>query len=414
MNDTTQGGGYQNPVLGTPKYKNATIIPPTLSPREMTDLYEGSWAARKFVDILPEDGTAKPREWDEGTPEELTTALNAEYKRLGLKQVQRDVLKAARLYGEAIVIAITPEDASNPELLSEPMPVLRPGSLMSVKVLTKGNYMVDTVEGNLALPNTNEPLIYRCSLMIGGWGQQLDIHASHVIPVYGTRDLSFSPAFGGMYRGGVSDLLYAFDAILQDATVMESVAELFPQLSIPVLKAPDLEEVRQSKDGNNTLQERGQQLDRNRSLYRILLLDNNEELERHNVTLSGLEGLVNRIALRLASIAGISATRFLSQSPVGENATGDGDARNDARTVLDYQETKLRPLLDNLDLWVTQNLGLSPVTNTYTFPSTYEVGEQDRADIVLKESQALKALVEAGIYTPAQAKEIIDRRFEGN
>ena len=68
-----------------------------------------------------------------------------------------------------------------------------------------------------------------------------------------------------------------------------------------------------------------------------MMLGKGAEFTRVNVPFGGLPDLLERVALRMASISGMPATRFLGRAPQGMNATGEGDERNYAIRVAAIQ-----------------------------------------------------------------------------
>lgn len=133
-------------------------------------------------------------------------------------------------------------------------------------------------------------------------------------------------------RYGVSILQPVLSALLEDEAIAASVAHLVQETSIPIVQVPGLREALSAAgpvdfdtvDASHYMS----MLNANKGIYRTLLLDQDEDFKRVDVSWSGLPDLMDRMASRLAAAADIPATRFEGRSPVGMNATGDSDMDN--------------------------------------------------------------------------------------
>ena len=90
-----------------------------------------------------------------------------------------------------------------------------------------------------------------------------------------------------------------------------------------------------------TPEEMGEQINLLVSIFRTLFLDKSDDFEFKSPSFGGLADIKDRFARRLAAAAGIPMTRFWGTSPVGLNATGEGDMKNYAAHVAALQNRML-------------------------------------------------------------------------
>ena len=197
---------------------------------------------------------------------------------------------------------------------------------------------------------------------------------------------------------------------MQDQTVATAAAHLSQEASIPILNIDGLREALAGgklDPGEASAEQIGEQLNMFKSIYRLLLLDKTETFERVPVTFSGLHEIMDRVHRRLSAAAGIPATRFLGQSPVGLNATGESDMTNYAMHVSAMQTDKLTDPLRRLDMVLARDGGLSEPPEYSWIPLT-NMSDGDVAEAALKRAEALKVAADAGWIDEDEGRAALD------
>jgi phage-related protein (TIGR01555 family) len=135
-------------------------------------------------------------------------------------------------------------------------------------------------------------------------------------------------------------------------------------------------------------------------MVNALILDKEEEWQRITQNFSGLPDMI-RVYLMIAAGAGdVPATRFLSQSPNGMDATGDNDLRNYYDNVRSQQKNRIGPTLSTLDeVLIRSALGDRPQEVYYNWKPLWQPTQSEKADNLLKTSQALANIYNTG-YVP--------------
>lgn len=350
---------------------------------ELEVLYNQSWSARKFVDMPVDDMMEKPRTWDRennGREAELMKAQETEFdvhNRLSL------TMKAARRDGTGLLCLITTEAPLEEPLMPER---IRPGDLREIEFYSRYSAHVSQRDGSKALEYTITPTdaaqnAYR-------------IHASRVLRFDGQAPLSIDGYTIYDRDWGVSELIPAMISIMQDASVASAAAHLTQEASIPVLGVRGLREARAgvgTADPNvETPAQIGQRINELKSVFRLLMLEaGSEEFSRVAVNFAGLDKVMQIVQQRLAAAAGVPYTRMFGQSPGGLNSTGEYDDKSYKMTLSSKRQRMLTTsLLMPLDIVLARNAGLRDVP-AYEWPSLYEMGAKEQAEIAKIKTEAL-------------------------
>lgn len=130
-------------------------------------------------------------------------------------------------------------------------------------------------------------------------------------------------------------------------------------------------------------------------LTTVSFLDSNEVYAPKKIALNGVKDIIWEYLEVIAAAVGIPATRFLSASPSGMNATGESDLVNYIDLLVAIQNMEYRPRLKVLDQIVQAHFGLPAWKYKWRciFPESSAQKETREKDTVA----SLVALVEAGV-----------------
>lgn len=400
---TTQG--FINPLsgAGTSLDKNSqSFFSPTVlySKNFHETIYVESWAAGKFVNIPVDDMFVKWRNFSEMNNSDIDLVKSAEIE-FDLRGHLSNSMKAGTLYGTGLFIILTKEAPPEKPLIINR---IMPGDLANVLSVDRFDATVVGVTKNPFSQNYGKPEFYKINLNMGG---SFTVHHSRVIRTDGIKPVTVNSWQSYDKNWGVASLIPVIAEILQDSNVSKGVSHLVNEASIPVQKLEGFEDAISGDGDEMSIADRMAEVTALRSIYRTVFMDSDDTFERHDVTFAGLPDILDRNATRLAAAANIPNTRFWNTSAVGMNATGEGDARNYALTVASNQENKLTVPLQKIDAVLQRHLGLAqPIT--YEFPSLLDSSEAEKADILLKKSQALVPLVNTAIIDEDEARGILD------
>lgn len=418
-------GGMVNAVTGAgtslDRTKSAVWRATKWNRRESLEVvYNESWACRKFIDIPVDDMTVRWREFDDAGDAQVK--MVDQEQTLSVPERLTDAMKAARLYGTALLIIASAEGPLDQPLVPE---AVRQDDLVQMFVVDRYHAAVYEYDVDLQSPMYGQPLSY----LIDPFGPRGGILRDVVLPdryatwvrVHHSRVVRFdgiAPLTSNRYSvydtdWGVSLIVPALKAIIDDHTVAAGVAHLADEASVPVMKITGLGEGYASRARTTpdpdvpTPDEMASMVSRAKSIYRTVFLDVQDEFERVNVSWGGIAEVMNQFAQRLAAIADVPATRFWGRSPMGMNSTGESDMENYAIHVAATQKQMLTKPLKKIDELLARNAGLREPPE-YHFPLLVDISEIDLATIAQAKASAVQTAVQAGIITEDDGRSILD------
>lgn len=370
---------------------------------EIEIAYRMSWLARKIHDIPPYDMTRAWRLWQ--AQKDQITAIEAEERRLGLRHKVRRALTLARLHGGGALFLGLP---GNPDEAVEPDAIGK-GKLAYVHVLSRYQVQVTELETDALSPFYGQPKFY--NLSSSGRGAT-PIHPSRVVAFVG------QPLPEGMigmtpdHFWGDPLMISLAEALDQSEETQRSIADLLREAKIDVIKIPDLMELVGNPEYEKKLMKRLALAQGFKSTANALLISGSsgenspgEDWETRQLNLSGLPDLAKVMLQVAAGAADIPATRLLSQSPMGMNATGDSDLRNYYDMLSGRQTGDLQPSLDPLDeMLIRSALGARPPEISYNWEKLWQLTPTESAVIAFQKSQAVQIYTQGGLV-PTRALE---------
>ena len=195
-----------------------------LDPGQAAAAYRADWIARKVVDIPAFDMVRAWRDWQAAEAE--IEAIEAEERRLALRQKIAAALKWARLYGgSALLLGARQGRADRPLDLA----AIGRGGLDYLHVVGRHEIAVGEIDRDPLSPFFGEPSRYQ----LNGPGAQVEIHPSRVIRFCGPD----APAVHGPADGWGDSVLQALDdAIKQAGLAAQGIAGLVLEAKVDVYK----------------------------------------------------------------------------------------------------------------------------------------------------------------------------------
>lgn len=393
-------------LAGSDKNEASFFTPTRLHSRhELETLYVQSWAAAHYIDIPVDDMLIRWREFESGENEAAAEAMSEVERRHRVQSRLAAAMKAGRLYGTGLLVMVTREANLQVPLMPER---IREGDLVGLLVFDRYEASVMARDEDVYSPTFGEPLTYRLQPRYGTAG--LDVHATRVLRFDGC-----SPLSSGGYQTydrdwGVSLIVPAILAIMQDQTAATGAAHLTQEASIPVLHVDGFREALAGTGmdpDDPTPEQLGERINQLKSVYRTLMMDKTDEFERVAVTWSGLPDIMDRFARRLAASAQIPATRFWGMSPVGMNATGESDMVNYSAMVAAEQHRLLDDPMKRLDAVLARDAGLAEAPE-YEWMELTSLSDLEQAQVSKTRIEALAAAVTAGVIDEDEARLALD------
>jgi phage-related protein (TIGR01555 family) len=367
--------------------------------------YRGDWMSRKVIDIPAYDATREWRTWQSDSADitKLTDLENA----LGIQRKTMAVLQKARLYGgAALVLGVNqgrPEEPIDFEALGK-------DCLQFVHCVNRHEITAGQTDWDIMSPYFGQPKEY--TRQVDGTTPMV-LHPSRVIRFVGAEIPDINTAQGW----GDSILQIVQDAIISTGTVFQSMTSLVQEAKVDIVKIPGLSEQISNAEYEAMLKTRFALAALMKSIYSVLIIDKEEEWTRVNQAFNGMPEIMREFLLLVCGAADIPATRFLGMSPAGMNSTGDSDTRNYYDRVATEQKIEITPRLESLDtLLQISALGKAPAGMHYNWNPLWQMSENEKADIAVKQATVMTADVNAGLMDPmvlqhARENQLIESGF---
>lgn len=376
------------------------------APTQIEAAYRSSWMMRRGIDLPAKDMTRERREWQ--ADEEAVDQIETEEKRLGLWPKLTKALIYGRLGGGAMILGIANDDPMTP---LDPARV-KQGGLIYLHVLNRWQIGLGEVITDPADPFFGEPSYFE--LTFGG-GKQLRIHPSRVIPFKGNAVPCLMGARDNDWYWGDSEYVSVIDSVQNAEAALNGFASLIEEAKVDTVAIPNLTTTLATSEGEALILKRVSVANQLKSMHNTRILDGGrgkdspgETWDTRQVAWSGMPDIIRTYLSVVAAAFDIPATRFLSKSPDGMNATGDGDAENYRSKIATDQGDFVRPALDRIDAVLLPSAGVTlDAEANYTFPPLTKPTDAEKADTFNKRVTAIVALQSTGtIPEPAFSKAV--------
>ena len=352
--------------------------------------YREDWVSQKVCNIIPQDMT---RTWRHIDSEEGREADDE----LMIADKFREAYKWARVYGTAFIVL----DIKGSGPLSKPLNMkrLKKGCIRSLQVIDRTRmHAMGTIDTEPMSPTYGLPTHYQFV------NSASSIHHSRLLRFEATE----LPLYEFMRNQWYSDstLIPLMEVTDNFHTAAKAAAQLCQEAVVDVVSIEGLQDILTSEEGEAQIMKRFRVMKQLKSLYNVLLLDTTEEYSTKTASLAGVKDLIWEYLRIIAAAVGIPATRFLSASPDGMNATGESDLNNYIDLLQGLQRAVFKPKLLTIDKLIQAHYGIEKYN--YKFNCIFPESLNQRAERIKKTIEPLQMLVDSYIITPLDAQKIIN------
>ena len=275
---------------------------------------------------------------------------------------------------------------------------LKKGCVKSLRVVDRSRmYAAGTMVLDALSPHYGLPEFYTLS------GYSGMIHHSRFLRFEGTELPLFEFQRNMWYSDSV--LIPLMKTIDQFYTTAAAAANLAQEATIDVVTVAGLQSLCTSPEGEQAVLKRFRLMKLAKSIYNVLILDEAEKYDTKSIALSGVKDLIWEYLKIVAAAVGIPATRFLSASPDGMNATGESDLVNYIDLLTGLQTTIFEPRLCVIDAIVQAHFGIEEYA--YEWCDIFPESNVERAERAVNVATALDLLVANGTITREAANSIV-------
>lgn len=399
------GDGFANFISGLGmadlKRQGNTYVPAVMSP-ELEAAYRTSTWFGKIVDIPADDATREWRTWQ--LEKDQITKVEAEERRLGVRQKVRQAQIWQRLYGgAAIVVGGLPGANDQPVDLDR----IRPGQIKFLTVVPRDEIVAGPLRRNPLDEFYGQPEYFE----IRGEGAQVRIHPSRVIPFRGVQVAPLS--HGQDYWG--DPIWFRLEDAIKSADQSGAVLDaLLQEAKVDVLRVNGMMKGMATAEYEQLMVRRFTMVAILKGMQNVMLLDKDDEWEQKQITWTGLPDVAKHILNILSGASDIPMFRLTGQNLTGLSNTGEAEQRAYYDSVRAKQNLQLRPYLDPLDnLLVRSALGAYPEETWYEWNSLYQMTDKEKAEIDKMEADTASTYALSGLIpAEALAKAVQNRMIE--
>jgi len=367
---------------------------------QLTARFREDWIAQKVCTIIPQDMTRTWRKFKGDNQEDWREADEF----FGVAKLFRDSYKWARVYGTSCILL----DVKGAGKMDTPLDLdrLKKGCVKSLQVVDRTRlFGIGEINTDPLSPEYGYPTYYQ----LGGDSNR--IHHTRIIRFEGTE----LPRYENWHNKWYSDsILIPLTTVIDNFhTAANAAAALTHEASTDVVSIEGLQGLLTNPAGEAAILKRFRLMKQMKSIYNITLLDSTEEYSTKTVALNGVKDLIWEYLRIIAAAVGIPATRFLSASPDGMNATGESDLNSYIDVITGLQKSIFVPRITKLDKVIGAHFGLAEPL--YEWNCVFPESALQHAEKLSKLIAPLVELVEAGIFSAQQAHDVIveKRLYEG-
>lgn len=278
------------------------------------------------------------------TKEQVESDVKGELKRL---QAVWKLFKAAtwsNVFGAGVVLM----GIDDGQQLDQPVNEVSIKKIAHLKVFDKRRV---TVKEKYQDPNSekyDEPEFYEISSLDSSQGL-FTVHESRLLVFESTLTDDDTKQDQGYWSDSL--LQRCNRALTQFGVSWEMLGHLISKADQGVFKMKDYMEAL-AQDREELVDKRLELMDMQRSIIRGLVLDAEEEFERHTFDFTGFGKALEFVEHRLSMVSRQPVTVIMGRSPAGENATGESDMELFYSRVESYQKLVVEPQAERLIRYV--------------------------------------------------------------
>lgn len=384
--------------LGTSKDKSfhSSFIVNLMTRDQVEAAFRGDWIARKGITIPADDSTRAWRSWQADNTD--ITKLEEAERVLGLQSKLRRALIKARLYGGgALVMGVATDTPASEELVIDKV---KQGDLQFIHAVSRWQLTAGELNRDMSSPFYGQPTYYERSFPDGRMDR---IHPSRVVRLIGAELPDEWLTNDGW---GESVLQALYDAVRDASTVQGAIATMVQESKFDIVRMDGLSQDLSTEAGTSRLITRMTNANTVKSIVNTLLLDKMDEWERVQTSFQQLPEIMQMYLMIASASFDVPATRFLSQSPAGMNATGESDVRNYYDNLSSKQNNDLTPALSPLDeVMIRSALGSRPDDLFFNWNPLWQLSDEQKSKIAGEKAKVFQVDLDSGLFSPTTMRE---------
>ncbi len=349
--------------------------------------FREDWLSQKICTIVPQDMTREWREFKSTNAKEADESFEVD-------KIFREAYKWARLYGTSFIVLDIADGRSTDKPVN--WNNLKPGCLRSMhvvdrtRIVTLGEIDQKPMSVTFGMPdhyqfvNTTKP-----------------IHKDRLIRFEGTELPIYERQRNLWYSDSV--LIPLMPQIDNFHTTSFAAAQMVQEANTDIIKVDGLSNILATDEGTSAMLGRFTDWKSIKSVFGVSILDSTEEYDQKKIQLSGVKDLIWEYLKVVAASVGIPATRLLSASPDGMNATGESDLINYIEFLMGLQRDIFKPRLMVVDKLLSAHYGLNADEFEYSWKCIFPESASQAQERMGNSIEWIARLTEAGVISRESA-----------
>lgn len=395
MANVITGLGHNNAKVAASRYV------PFDDATERDNAFRASTWYGKIVRIPAADAVREWRAWQ--AEKDQIELIEAEEKRLGVKQIVYQALLTARHTGGAVIIV-----GGLPGLASQPLrrDSIGKGALKYLTVLgseeiTPGQKIRDPQSEWFGQPE---------SWTIQSDGSGLEIHPSRVIVMNGRTVPGAFRRTGDFW--GDSLWVQMADSVRAADSAGPIIEALMHEAKVDVVRIKNLVSQMASGAAEQDYIRRWTMVAALKSIANVMMLDGEDEHDQKQITWSGLPDVVRSLLTIMAGAADIPVTRLTGEQQSGLSGADSGSLRHYYDGIRTIQELEYTPALQPLDeMLIRSALGDRPPEIWYSWNPLWSLSEKEQAEVDKLEAEAAEIYERSGLVPSQALAEMVQNRL---
>jgi phage-related protein (TIGR01555 family) len=349
--------------------------------------YREDWLSQKVCQIVPQDMT---REW-RSFESELATEADEDFE---IAKIFREAYKWARLYGTSFIVI----DVDDGRTTDKPInwKNLKAGCLKSMHVVDRTRIVsLGQIDQTPNSPSFGMPDHYQFV------NSPDPIHKDRLIRFEGTELPIYERQRNLWYSDSV--LIPLLPQIDNFHTTSFAAAQMVQEANTDVIKVEGLANILESDRGTDAMLQRFSDWKQIKGVFGVSILDSTEEFEQKSMQLSGVKDLIWEYLKMVSASVSIPATRFLSASPEGMNATGESDLVNYIETLQGLHKDIFNPRVKITDRLMAAHYGIDEKEFKYEWKCIFPESAGQKAIRQKDFAEHICRLVETGVLSEESA-----------
>lgn len=345
--------------------------------------YREDWISQKVCQVIPQDLTREWREFVSKSAKEADEDFEVD-------KLFREAYKWARLYGTSFIVL----DIDDGRTTDKPVnwKRLKPNCLRSAYVVDRTRIVAMGVIDQTPMSATfGMPDHYQFV------NSPTPIHKDRLIRFEGTELPIYERQRNLWYSDSV--LIPLMDQIDNFHTTSSAAAQMVQEANTDVIQVEGLANILENDQGTAAMLQRFSDWKQIKSVFGVSILDATETFDQKKIQLSGVKDLIWEYLKMVSASVGIPATRFLSASPDGMNATGESDLVNYVETLQGLHKDIFTPRLKVMDKLLAAHYGLPEEDFEYSWKCIFPESAAQKEERMANMRESIAGLCDSGVLS---------------